>query len=426
MTQAAGADRLRHLGVRSEEMIEALARISADEGQITRLYLSPEHRRAATLVADWMGDAGLTVREDALGTVCGVLPASEPDAGNKTLLVGSHIDTVINAGAYDGTFGVVAGILAAQEIKDRGIKLPFTLEILAFGDEEGVRFPSTLLSSSGVAGTVTPADLEVRDASGVRLADALTAFGGQPEAALHLGRDRDSVLGYLEVHIEQGPVLEAEGLGVGVVTSIAGANRYSVTVSGMAGHAGTVPMHLRSDALVGAAELICAIHRIAGQASDHGVVATVGELSVAPGAVNVIPQDVVFSLDLRAATDEPRHEAARAIEKAGAEIASRHGLTINFNQYHEVVTCLCADRFQDAAETALRTLGVRPLRLMSGAGHDGQAMAKLTDIGMLFVRCEGGISHNPLENVDRDDMGLAVEALIRWIETIAEEERAVS
>ncbi|MDX5593874.1 allantoate amidohydrolase [Pseudovibrio sp. SPO723] len=419
------SETVRALGNRSEEMIRALAEITETEGQITRLFLSPEHKRAAALVSDWMEQAGLTVSHDAIGTVCGILPANR-SSSNKTLLIGSHIDTVINAGAYDGPFGVVAGILAVSEIQKRGIELPFALEVLAFGDEEGVRFPSTLLSSSAVAGVAKPEDLEATDADGIRLCDALKDFGGDPAATAKAARDPDSVLGYLEVHIEQGPVLEAERLSVGIVTSIAGANRYRVTLSGMAGHAGTVPMHLRSDALVGAAELICAINQIAHEANDHGVVATVGELSVEPGAVNVIPAEVVLSLDLRAATDEPRHEAARAIKQAADKIAAKHGLSVGFEQYHEVSTCLCADRFQNTAEKAIKSLGLRPLRLMSGAGHDGQAMSQLTDIGMMFVRCQGGISHNPLEYVEPHDMGLAVEALVRWIETIAEEERAKS
>ncbi|MDD7908810.1 allantoate amidohydrolase [Pseudovibrio exalbescens] len=420
------SETVRALGNRSEEMIRALAEITETEGQITRLFLSPEHKRAAALVSDWMEQAGLTVSNDAIGTVCGILPANNRSSSNKTLLIGSHIDTVINAGAYDGPFGVVAGVLAVSEIQKRGIELPFAVEVLAFGDEEGVRFPSTLLSSSAVAGVAKPEDLEVTDADGVRLCDALKDFGGDPAATAKAARDPDSVLGYLEVHIEQGPVLEAERLSVGIVTSIAGANRYRVTLSGMAGHAGTVPMHLRSDALVGAAELICAINQIAHEANDHGVVATVGELSVEPGAVNVIPAEVVLSLDLRAATDEPRHEAARAIKQAADKIAAKHGLSVGFEQYHEVSTCLCADRFQNTAEKAIKSLGLRPLRLMSGAGHDGQAMSQLTDIGMMFVRCQGGISHNPLEYVEPHDMGLAVEALVRWIETIAEEERAKS
>ena len=406
-------------------MIEALAAISADPDALTRLYLSQEHRQAANLVAEWMRDFGLDVSEDAAGTVRGRLAATEKHPSNRRLLVGSHIDTVIDAGKYDGNLGVICGLLAAREIKRRGIEIPFGLDILAFGDEEGVRFPTTLLSSSAIAGHVMPGALEGRDEQGISVAEALALFGGDPSRVSGCADDPGEIIGYLEVHIEQGPVLEARDAPLGVVTSIAGAERFKIAVQGMAGHAGTVPMHLRHDALAAAAELIQFIEATARLSEADSLVATVGELSLRPGAVNVIPASVNMTLDIRAATDTPRQRAVGAIREEAAKIATARGCRIELTRYHEAATCPCAPILQDTAAAALNTLGIEPLRMMSGAGHDGQAMSKLTDIGMLFVRCKGGISHNPLESVTVEDMGLAVEAMVRWIEQLASKERTI-
>lgn len=411
------------LGREAEAMIEALAAISASPNALTRLYLSREHRRAADLVAGWMRNFGLSVSEDAAGTVRGRLTATGKHPSNRRLLVGSHIDTVIDAGKYDGNLGVICGLLAAREIKRRGIEIPFGLDILAFGDEEGVRFPTTLLSSSAVAGHVSPNVLEGRDEQGISVAEALRSFGGDPAGIRQCADDPGEVIGYLEVHIEQGPVLEARDTPLGIVTSIAGAERYRIAIQGMAGHAGTVPMNLRHDALVAAAELIQFIETTALRGESDSLVATVGELSLKPGAVNVIPASVDMTLDIRAAKDSPRQVAVAAIRDEALRISAARGCRIDLVQYHETATCACSLNLQDLAAAALETLGIEPLRMMSGAGHDGQAMSKLTDIGMLFVRCRGGISHNPLESVTLEDMGFAVEAMVRWIEQLAYKER---
>lgn len=410
------------LGRRAQAMLDALAAVSDEEGRITRLYLSPAHKRSVDLVRRWMAEAGLAVSVDALGTVKGVQPpgASGPKA-NRRLLVGSHIDTVVDAGRYDGTLGVVAGILAVQELKARGVTLPFGLDILAFGDEEGVRFPTTLASSSAVAGVFDPAMLQARDADGVSLQEALVAFGLDPERIPEAAYARDDVLGYLEVHIEQGPVLEIENLPLGVVTSIAGQSRFHVTVSGEAGHAGTVPMTMRRDALAAAAEMMMAVEDVArGYREDH-MVATVGRLSLEPGAVNVIPRRASLTLDIRAESDPPRLAAIAEIRRRFGEIAERRHTSFLMDRYHDTPTTPCAAAIQAAFAGAVEDIGLPARRLTSGAGHDGHAMHALTDIGMLFVRCRKGISHNPNEYAEPADIGLAVEALIGAITRLAGE-----
>lgn len=408
------------LGIRAEAMLAELAAFTDGDGNLTRLYLSPAHRAAADHVASWMRDAGLDVGLDALGTVRGRLKPTAPGrSGNRRVLIGSHIDTVVNAGRYDGMLGVVAGILAVEEVKARGIALPFGVDVLAFGDEEGVRFPSTLVSSSAVAGCLVPSDLDARDTDGIALRDALVGFGGDPETTATAAYTRDEALAYLEVHIEQGPVLEAEGLPIGVVTSIAGQSRFFVTVTGEAGHAGTVPMALRHDAMAASAEIMLAIEGVARAGSAHQMVATVGRLTVKPGAVNVIPAEVIFTLDIRADADAPRLEAIAQLEIHLRDIAERRGVSVRMEKFYESPTTPCAAHLQEAFAGAARDLGVKDRRLSSGAGHDGHAMHRLTDVGMLFVRCRGGISHNPAESATVDDMGLAVEALIRAVERLA-------
>ena len=413
----------RALGVRAQAMIDELAAITAEPGKVMRLYLTPEHKRAADLVDGWMGNAGLTVRMDSAGTVHGLLAAARSgDLAAKRLLVGSHIDTVIDAGRYDGTFGVVAGILAAEQIRARGIALPFALEILAFGDEEGVRYPTTLMSSSALAGSLNAGVLEMTDAAGVTLRSALAAFGVDPERLTAEAYRRDDLIGYLEVHIEQGPVLEQAGQPLGVVTAIASQGRYRAHVRGEAGHAGTVPMAARNDALAGAAEIIAAVEDVARAGSRSSLVGTVGEIVVAPGASNVIPGRAEFSIDVRATDDDTRLAAIAEIRQQAREIGQRRALAVAIETVHEKPVVLCSPRLMTAIAAAVRSVtGDAPPELMSGAGHDGQAMIHVTDIGMIFVRCRAGVSHNPLEFVSIDDMGLSVEALVETIVELAAE-----
>ncbi|MDQ4060941.1 MAG: allantoate amidohydrolase [Pseudomonadota bacterium] len=404
------------LGRRAQAMIEALADISAEPDRLVRLYLTPEHRRAMDLVAGWMREAGLEVSEDELATLKGRLPGR----GNRRLLIGSHMDTVIDAGRFDGTLGVVAGVLAAEHFARQERPLPFGLDVLAFGDEEGSRFPTTLATSSGVAGVFQEAALDSADGAGVTLRDALVRFGKDPSRTREAAYDKGEVLGYVEVHIEQGPVLEQDGLALGVVTCIVGQSRLNVTVRGEAGHAGTVPMDRRRDAFLAGAEMALAAERIALEGAAHGMVGTVGRVEVGPGAVNIIPGSAAFTLDLRAATDPPRLEAVGAFRRGAQRIAQRRGCTVAFDHFHEIGSTPCASWIQEELHGAVADLGQPIRRLVSGAGHDGHAMAHLTEIGMLFVRCRGGISHNPAEFATPEDMGLAVAALIRFVERLAE------
>lgn len=393
------------LGARAEAMIKALAPMSAEPDRLVRLFLSPEHRRAADRVAQWMREAGLDVSEDALGTVRGRV------GQGPRLLIGSHLDSVVDAGNYDGPLGVIAGILAAGHF---GGQTPVPIDVLAFGDEEGSRFPSTLSSSSACAGVFETETLHVADRAGVTLAAALQAYGKNtadiPKAAY---RPAD-VLGYVEVHIEQGPLLEAENQPLGVVTGIVGQSRFRVIVTGEAGHAGTVPMRMRRDALAGAAEMTLLAERI-GRAG-HEMVATVGRLEVSPGATNIIPAKVVFTVDLRCMDDAARAAALAQFEQEVRSIAATRRLDVAIEPFHAVEAVRCDARLQETLAAAIADVGGRAPRLPSGAGHDAQMMARLCPSAMMFVRCRGGISHNPAEYASPADMGLAVAALIRFIE----------
>jgi len=407
-------------------MIEMLASISADREKLTRLYLTPEHRRAADLVADWMRSAGLTVRMDAAATMHGCRPASREGArSSRRLLIGSHIDSVIDAGKYDGTVGVVAGILAAEELQARGIELPFGLEILAFGDEEGVRFPKTLIGSSTVAGTFEESVLNMTDSAGETVRNALLHFGCDPAVLRSEGLQNADIVGFLEVHIEQGPLLERWNEPLGVVTAIAAQSRHRVRITGEAGHAGTVPMAIRHDAVAAAAEFIAMVEEVARNGVKNNLMATVGEISALPGAVNVIAKEAHLSLDIRASSDEARAQAAETIRGRSRQIGARRGVVIGIETVHQKPVAVCAPRFRKALASAIEAVTSRKApELISGAGHDGLAMAHLTDIGMIFVRCRGGISHSPFEHVAIADLGLAVETLIRAIVEIAREEAA--
>ena len=420
-----GSDTLA-IGERAQGMIDALATISAEPDKLTRLYLSAEHKRAAALIGEWMRRAGLTVRMDAVGTMHGLLaPGTDGRRAAKRLLVGSHLDTVVDGGRFDGNLGIVAGIVAVEELSARGITLPFALEILAFGDEEGVRYPKTLISSSAIAGTVDNSVLGMVDAGGMTMRNALAEFGCDAEHLTAEAYHRADVLGYLEVHIEQGPVLEQAGEPLGVVTSIASQGRYRFSVRGEAGYAGTVPMTVRHDALAAAAEMMLAIEQVARKGTKSSLVGTVGELRVSPGASNVIPGSVEFSLDLRAADDPARVAAANEIRAATRQIGIHRGVIVGIETVHEKPVATCAPRLRKAISAAIAGItGARPRELMSGAGHDGQAMVHLTDIGMIFVRCRAGISHNPLEFVTVADVGLSIEALIGTIVKLASESAA--
>ncbi len=391
--------------------IEQLAACSETPEGLTRTYLTEEHRRANDLVAGWMREAGMTSRVDPVGNVVGRYEGAEP--GRPALMIGSHLDTVRNAGRLDGMLGVVTGIACVKALTGQGERPAFPIEVVGFVNEEGTRFGATMTGSRAIAGTLDPADLERPDAEGTTMAEAFEAFGLDPGAVDRARRDPGSLAAYVEVHIEQGPVLEARGLPLGTVTAIAGATRLSIGLAGIAGHAGTVPMSGRNDALAGAAEAVLLIEqRCTGEA---GLVGTVGVIEALPGAVNVIPGEARFSVDIRAEKDATR-EAAVAEVVAGIEgIAARRGLRAAVEQVHEGPSCPCSGRLIEQLERAIAGEGLTPLRLPSGAGHDAMAIAAIAEVGMIFVRCEAGISHNPVESITAEDADLAARALLRFI-----------
>ncbi len=399
------------LGRRLMDRLEALARFSDDADGLERLYLSSSHKRAADALAGWMREAGLDVRLDAVGTLVGRYEGAAP--GVPALLVGSHIDTVRQAGKYDGALGVLAALTAVEALAQSGERLPFAIEVVAFGDEEGVRFPSTLRGSRALAGTLDAATLDERDASGTSVRDALIAFGADPDRLAEAAYPRDAALGFVELHIEQGPVLERMSQPVGVVTAINGARRLSVVVQGTAGHAGTSPMNMRRDSLAAAAEMILSVERIAAEVRD--VVATVGVVDVRPGAVNVIPGETRFTIDARAPDDAARDAVVERITTAIEGIAARRGLAVHISQTHAAPATVCDPTLIAALDAAARAVGHQPVHLPSGAGHDAMAMAALCPVAMLFVRCAGGVSHHPAESISLKDADAAMRVLLHFL-----------
>ncbi len=394
------------------QRLEELAGITDVPGQITRLYLSPAHGRAAELVASWMRDAGLAVEFTPLGDVVGRLQGAEPNA--KRLLLASHIDSVRNAGKFDGTLGVIAAIELARRFHVEGKRLPFTLEVIAFGDEEGVRFPTSLSGSRAVAGKHNPDILNEKDQRGVTRRDALKTFGAPETPVERMRRNPGDTLGYVEVHIEQGPVLEARNLPLGVVTAINGCSRGSVVVKGWAGHAGTVPMALRKDALAAAAEMVLAVERIAR--ADPDIVATVGQLGVPGGAINTVPGRVEFTLDIRSSEDSKRHKAVADIGAACLAIAEKRGVSAEVEMPYDVPAAICDAALSDALAQSIARCGFEPLRLASGAGHDAMSFRDALPFTMLFVRCKGGVSHNPAEYASIEDIDAAARTLADFVD----------
>jgi allantoate deiminase len=380
---------------------DALGKISDEPGCLTRTFASPAMRRANQLVGSWMRETGLQVRADAAFNLLGVLPSKNKNA--KTFLLGSHLDTVRDAGKYDGPLGVLTAIAAVQLLRERKVKLPFNLEAVGFSDEEGVRYQTTYLGSRAFAGTLTAADLTHIEEKKI----------------IKARRNKKEFFGYAEVHIEQGPVLEKNNLPVGVVTAIAGQNRLRVEFFGIAGHAGTVPMNLRCDALAGAAEFISTVENFAKKKS--GLVATVGKIEAAPGASNVIPGHVFLTLDVRDQNDARRLAAVKALQTKAETIAERRGLKLIWTPVQQTGAVPCDKNLTQIFSQCVATRGQKVLKLPSGAGHDAAALSAICPVAMLFVRCKGGISHNPAESVKTSDVRVAVEVLADFILRLAKQ-----
>ncbi|MBP2196606.1 allantoate amidohydrolase [Pantoea cypripedii] len=391
---------------------DALAEISETEDGLMRVYLSPEQMRANQRVGEWMQAAGMTVWQDAVGNICGRYESATP--GAPALLLGSHLDTVRNAGRYDGMLGVLSAIETVQWLHDHQQRLPLAIEIVGFGDEEGTRFGITLLGSRGITGSWPESWITHPDGNGITVAQAMQDVGLDAAKILDAARDVNDIAAYLELHIEQGPCLEQEDLALGVVTAINGARRLNCRFTGEAGHAGTVPMTHRKDALAAAAEWMVFIEQTTREL-DPQLVATVGTLHCAPGAVNVIPGDVQLSLDVRGPQDEPLARLLSLLLTQAEAIALRRGLTFSADEYYRIAATACDARLQQALSHALETVQGRSLSLPSGAGHDAIAIAERWPVGMLFVRNHRGISHHPAESVQTAHVALGVQAYLQAV-----------
>jgi allantoate deiminase len=396
-------------GRRLMARLDAFAAFSDEPRRLTRLFLSDAHRRAAQTFIGWCGEAGLEARIDAAGNV--VARYDGRRAGAPALMLGSHIDTVRDAGRYDGNYGALAALAVVEALAKRGERLDHAIEIVAFGDEEGVRFRTTLTGSRALAGTYPEDALDQRDPGGVSMREALKAFGGDPERAGSIRRE--GVAAFVEAHIEQGPMLEAEGLPLGIVTAINGATRLEIGVDGVAGHAGATPMRLRRDALTAAAEMALMIEARARSEAD--LVATVGRFDVWPDATNVIPGHVQFSIDIRSPDDARRSAALVDLDARIGAIAAARSVSVSIAKPHDANAFACDPGVIAGLKKAVEAVGVTPRLLPSGAGHDTMAMGKLCPAGMLFVRCKGGVSHNPLESITVEDCALGLAALSRFV-----------
>ena len=393
---------------------ETIGAWSEQEDGLTCSYLTPVHQRTAAQLADWMREAGMEVAIDAVGNVVGRYLSGQADA--KTLMTGSHYDTVRDGGKYDGRLGILLPIAIVRHLHQRGERLPFHLEVVGFAEEEGVRFKSTFLGSNAIIGQFDLALLDRTDADGISMREALAAAGRDAGAIAAIARDPASLLGFVEVHIEQGPVLLEHGLAVGVVTAIAGSSRYLVSLEGLASHAGTTPMTMRKDAAAAAAEIVLMVEQRCSQGPS--LVGTVGQLAVPNGSVNVIPGQCTLSLDIRAADDAVRLAAVQDVLAAIDAICARRQVEARVEQIVSAAAAPCAPWLMDQLGGAVERAGLPRYDLASGAGHDAMAMAKVTDVAMLFVRCgNGGISHNRLETMTADDAELAAQVLLDFLRT---------
>lgn len=393
------------------EWLESIAQCSQtsdpDKEGVTRLCASQEHEEANQKLHDWMTMSGMEVRMDNAANLIGRYPSANPDA--KTLIFGSHQDTVPNGGKYDGILGVILPIALVNYFHNNQLEFPFHIDVIAFSDEEGTRFQSTLLGSKAISGIFDPAMLTAEDANGVSMRDALVSFGCNPDLISEDAYEKDNVLGFVELHIEQGPQLEQANLPVGVVTAMTGIERHTLSIIGKASHAGTVPMNLRQDALVGAAQVIHMFDQLCKREED--LVGVVGKIANYPNGVNVIPQQTDITIELRSPNDASRVKAREEMLADIDSLMSQYNLAYRHEQTYEQSAVTCADSLSSVLSNAVSLSGITPKHLYSGAGHDGLAVSKLTDIAMLFMRCTDGISHHPDEAILQQDLVAAVEVL---------------
>jgi allantoate deiminase len=383
-----------------------LGAISEEPGRLVRRYATPALAHAADRVAGWLEEAGLTVRRDPVGNVIGSTPGDGPP-----FVLGSHLDTVPNAGRYDGPLGILVALAAVERLAAGGARPSVPVQVVAFADEEGTRFGTSYLGSVAYTGGLEREWLELADDDGITLAEAIVAAGGDPEAAVAAEAPR--LAGYLEAHIEQGPILEREALPVAVVSAVAGQTRVRVVVEGEAGHAGTLPMDARRDALAAAAEVVLAVERV-GRSTD-GLVATVGAMSLTPNVGNVVPGEAVLLLDARHADDAVRARAAESIRAEVEQIAAARGVDASWTVRYDTPAVELAPELRRRLESAIEAAGQPVRTLVSGAGHDAVVLSRVCPAAMLFVRCAGGISHDPRESVDEADVAAALDVVERFL-----------
>lgn len=398
------------------DRLTALSQIGKqDTGGVTRLSFTAEERAAKDLVASFMKEAGLSVREDEVGNLIGRKEGRNPKA--PVVLVGSHLDSVYNGGNFDGPLGVLSGIELLQSMNEQGLVTEHPIEVLAFTDEEGARFSFGMIGSRGIAGTLLPEHLQAADKQGVTIAEAMRQSGLDPETIGQAARPKGSIKAYVELHIEQGKILESNNLSVGIVTGIAGPLWLKFILEGEAGHAGTTPMNMRRDALAAAAQIMQVIEREAGKTGS--TVGTIGQLQLFPGGINIIPGRVEFSLDLRDIDEQVRDRVEQQILEQSSVLCQERGIKLTIETLQRIAPVPCSDLVQDAAKVASQTVGLEIFSLPSGAGHDGMQLAGLCPMGMIFIRSKDGISHNPAEWSSQDDCADGANVLFHTVLKLA-------
>ncbi len=396
------------------DRIDQLASITEAQGCITRTYGTPAFIEGRTLVQSWMDEAGLQTSVDAIGNVRGKWLSEHPTA--KTLVIGSHIDSVINAGRFDGPLGVIMGIDLVENLIQQKIKLPFHVEVVGFCDEEGVRFGTTYLGSKVLAGSFDESLLLKEDSNGITLKNAIENCGGDISKIKQCAIPKEEWLGYFEMHIEQGPVLYDKNISTAIVSHIAGQYRASIEFTGIAGHAGTVPMNRRHDALACASEFVLAVEQLA-QLNDQ-LVATVGKLEVIHAAGNVIPGKVICSLDMRSADIINLLVSVQILRNCAEQICSERRLSFAWNKILQTKPVACDAALSKILENAIAQTGSEVVSLVSGAGHDAVPISEVAPVSMLFIRCFEGISHHPLENAALKDIAAAVEVADHFLQQL--------
>ena len=408
------------MNINSERLwnrIHKLSEIGKDEnGGVTRLAFTETERKAKDLVITFMKDAGLAVREDEVGNLIGRREGAI--FNSQVVMTGSHIDSVINGGNFDGPAGVLSAIEALQTMNEKGIVTESPLEVIVFTDEEGARFSTGMLGSLSAAGKLSKKELySAKDKNGVTIAEAMKQAGLDPELAANAKRNPEEIKAYVELHIEQGKVLENADASVGIVTGIVGVDWYRVTLKGEAGHAGTTPMGLRKDPLAAAAKIMSYGEELAR--NEKSAVVTVGQLEVKPGGINIIPGEVAFSFDIRDIKKENMNDIFAKLKAYIETTCDERGIELEIQQLHSLDPSPCSESIIKKMEESFAETEVQSIKLISGAGHDAMVMASITDMGMIFIRSKDGISHNPKEWSDQKDLAMGAEVLFKTLVKLA-------